>query len=440
MADAIRAVITNNRGNVSQAVEYARRALRRLPEDNRMQRSVVMRNLGAAYELQGNLTGASQSLSEAISLSQATDNLVITLQALNDLARLQVEQANLQGAAQLHQQALQWVKTWGQKQHQPTLQLPNSGLAYLGLAEIHREWHDLETAYQHAAIALDLGKQWSIRDTIQVAYVTLARILHARGDSKGANDAIQQATQGAQKQSPFTSWIAAMQTRFCLFQGDLATAVHWVEQCNLPLDEGLKFLQFPDEYATLVRVFLAQDQIQPALALLDQMHAQAEASGRTGRMIEISVLYALASYAQGDLQSAYAPLTRALVLAEPAGYMRIFVDEGAALAKLLRLAKSRGVALDYIDKLLAAFPSVEATASVQALPPGSSASLIEPLSERELQVLRLLSTGQSNQEIADELIVARGTAKKHLHNIFKKLGVRNRSQAILRAEELRLLK
>ena len=186
-----------------------------------------------------------------------------------------------------------------------------------------------------------------------------------------------------------------------------------------------------------MHVRLAQGQVQAALALLEPMRA--EAAGRTGCVVETSLLHALACYAQGDAQAVTAPLTRALSLAEPAGYVRLFVDEGAVMAKLLRLTKTRGVALDYIDELLAAFPETEPVPGVPGRHRQSPSPLIEPLTERERQVLHLLCTGLSNPEIAAELIIATGTVKKHLHNIYGKLGVRNRSQAILRTEELGLL-
>jgi LuxR family maltose regulon positive regulatory protein len=444
MVSTICVVLSNNQGEAAQAIAYAQRALDLLPEESLLQRSIVMRNLGAAYELQGQLAEAGQALTEAIALSRATDNLVTTLEALNNLARLEVEQAQLQRAAQLHRQALHAVETWARKQQQPDLRLPNAGLAYLGLADIHREWNELEAAHEFAATALELGLAWHVLDTVQVAYATLAWILQAQGDADGAVHAIQQASQAMHRASPRTSWVAAMQARLWLRRGDLAAAVqwaaHWAGRCELsPEAISRTYAHVPDEAGTLVRVRLAQGRVQAALALLEPMQAQAESTGRTGRVIETSLLHALACYAQGDVQAATAPLTRALSLAEPAGYVRLFVDEGAVMAKLLRLTKTRGVALNYIDELLAAFTEVEPAPSVPSPQRQGPSPLIEPLTKRERQVLRLLCTGLSNPEIAAELIVATGTVKKHLHNIYGKLSVRNRSQAILRTEELGLL-
>jgi LuxR family maltose regulon positive regulatory protein len=255
-----------------------------------------------------------------------------------------------------------------------------------------------------------------------------------------ALDAIQQAEQVAQKQSPYASWMVAVQARLWLVEGNLAAALHWAEKCELPLDNAFDYAQCPGEYATLVRVWLAQGKFQAALTLLERMHAVAESTGRTGRVIEILILQALAFYLQGDIERAFAPLARALSLAEPEGYVRVFVDEGEPMARLLRLTKTRGVALEYIDKMLAAFPDLQLPPSKKSKIVNQKSEIVEPFTERELEVLRLLATGLSNQEIAQELVVATGTVKKHVHNIFGKLNVRNRSQAILRAEALHLLK
>jgi LuxR family maltose regulon positive regulatory protein len=187
----------------------------------------------------------------------------------------------------------------------------------------------------------------------------------------------------------------------------------------------------------------APEQIQAALHLLDRLLAAAEAGGRMGSAIEIMSLQALAVQAQGDLAPALAALARALALAAPEGYIRLFVDEGAPMAALLREAHARGIAPTYVAKLLAAFPRTEdrglRTESFHSVLSPQPSALIEPLSERELEVLRLIAGGHSNQAIADRLVVAVGTVKKHINNLYGKLDVQSRTQALVRARELKLL-
>jgi LuxR family maltose regulon positive regulatory protein len=172
--------------------------------------------------------------------------------------------------------------------------------------------------------------------------------------------------------------------------------------------------------------------MQEALGLLERLLIAAEDGGRMRSVIEILILQALAHQDRGDVPAALAPLERALTLAEPEGYVRIFVDEGAPIAMLLQNAAKRGAAPTYIRQLLTAFGKADNGAPVEQV-------LVDPLSERELEVLRLLGTDMSGPEIADTLMVSLNTLRTHTKNIYDKLGVNNRRAAIRRAEELNLL-
>jgi LuxR family maltose regulon positive regulatory protein len=226
-----------------------------------------------------------------------------------------------------------------------------------------------------------------------------------------------------------------------LAQGNLARAEAWAQSCNLPLDEKFNYDLYPGEYAALVRIFIAQEQFTKALALLQRMEAAAKMAGRSGRLIEILMLQALTWYGQGDPDQALPPLSHALSLGEQGGYVRTFADEGGHIVPLLHLTKSRRLASEaYIDKLLAALRAEEQESKRAGEMLGSPTPLlVESLSERELEVLRLVAAGLSNQEIAEKLVIAEGTVKKHLHNVFGKLNARSRTQALLRAAELDLL-
>ena len=217
-----------------------------------------------------------------------------------------------------------------------------------------------------------------------------------------------------------------------LAQGNLAASAGWAQASEIKSDG--EFLPVREaEYVALARVLLAQGLLDAALTLLERLRREAETHTQVGRLIEMLVVQALVLRARGDAAKALATLERALSLAEPEGYTRVFLDEGEPMVNLLRHAGSRGIAPGYVSKLLGAFAETVVTTSSAAQP------LIERLSDRELEVLRLLATGKSNQDIADELVLATGTVKKHLNSIFGKLNVESRTQCVARARELNLL-
>ena len=233
--------------------------------------------------------------------------------------------------------------------------------------------------------------------------------------------------------------VPALRARLLLAQGELAAAVRWTQERGVGEDDEVSYPREP-EYLVLARVLLAQDLPDRALALLDRLDALAAAQGRTGSVIEIQALRAVALAAAGDQAGAVATLAGTLRLASPEGYVRVFADEGKPMHTLLgRLVAAqrsdqttaRGVPLGYLGRLLRAFEHETAA--------GGSSGLVEALSERELEVLRLLAEGKPNRQIADELYVAVDTVKKHVTHIFEKLGAANRTQATARARELGLL-
>jgi LuxR family maltose regulon positive regulatory protein len=235
---------------------------------------------------------------------------------------------------------------------------------------------------------------------------------------------------------------AAVRAQVEVAQGNLAAAVRWVEESGLSvIDEELRY-PYERTYLSLARVRIAQGRADPAgaflheaLHLLARLLQEAEHNARRVSIIEILLLQALAWQAQAQQEQALAALERALALAEPEGYIRLFLDEGLAMLALLRLAQAHGLALHYITRLLVA--SGEQTSA--AVPTPRSTVLVEPLTERELEVLHLIAAGASNEEIAERLVIAIGTVKRHVSNIFGKLTVSNRTQAMARAREIELL-
>jgi len=321
-----------------------------------------------------------------------------------------------------------------------------------GRGDLLREWNDLDGAER----LLNQGMRAITETNIVEAYVAaqgyyaLALVRQARGDSHGAMAAVGEFTDLARRRK-FTETVLlrapAMRARLWLMQGNLVAAAHWADTSGFHQDDLVSFLHEP-EYLVLARVLTAQKRAV-ALAVLDRLMEDAEAHGRTGSAIEILTLRALALQALGEPARALQDLERALLNGEPEGYARVFIDEGAPMATLLRRALARGVAPEYAAKLLAAFgdgqhdviPSGAASQDSTLTPasgPGVSSRLVEPLTEREREVLRLLMAEASNQEIARRLFITAGTVKKHVYHIFGKLGVKNRTQAVAKARALNL--
>jgi LuxR family maltose regulon positive regulatory protein len=326
-----------------------------------------------------------------------------------------------------------------------------------GLGDLFYEWGELEAAEQHLARAAAQIHAPMVTDaemTMQ-GYIALARLKQAQADPSGALaalDACEQIGRERRFVPPLFAYLAAARARMALMQGDLPAALRWAEaSVRRPDDEP----SFPHEaeYLTLARVLIEQGHYAQALGLLGRMLQAAEAGARSGSVLRILLLQSLAHQDQGDLPGALRPLARALTLAAPEGYVRLFADEGSAMGELLRQAHARGIVPDYVATLLAAFPAHDETSRQGDMETSSSAgnaisrspglpvssSLAEALNERELEVLRLIALGHSNREIADLLVIALSTVKTHINNCYGKLGVHSRTQALARARELGLI-
>ena len=232
----------------------------------------------------------------------------------------------------------------------------------------------------------------------------------------------------------YAARVTAFQTKLWLAQGNIQAATGWAARLQHELNEGGELAyEHLDGYIVLARLAMARGELAEAIQLLGRLLQMAESAGLTGQVIEVLVLQALSFQAQANPPRAMMALTRALELAEPQGYVRIFVDEGEPMLALLHHAGSRGVAPDYLDKLLAAFGT---TAQVSSpLTP----VLIDPLSEREREVLKLMAAGLSTDEIADELVIVVGTVRNHIKHIYSKLDAHSRLQVVERARTLNLL-
>ncbi len=465
----MRAFLARRQNDVGTAIKLSHQVLEALDKGAsapNLVRPMVTLNLANVYRMIGDVVEAQRWFSEVLAITQGA-GLTLTLAATNGQASAQIIRGQLHQAAKTYRRGLQLADKAAQQSGQPA---PAAAFLHPGLGDLLREWNKLDEAADHLAQGLELGRQWQIGMALCNGYVFGARLKQAQGDMAGALDMIRQAEQLPQtyQTAPrYSEPVAACRAHLMLAQagssaGDLGArhleAVRqWVEARGLGADglrmSAIRIDSLDDEFEHLVwaRLLIAQDEPDRALQLLARLLQAAEEYGRTGRVIEILALQALAHQALGDAEQALVDIERALSLAEPEGYIRLFVDEGRPMAKLLRQAASRGITPDYIGKLLAVFQNDESGMMSDELngtkihpsspaPVGVSPQpLVEPLSERELEVLCLIAAGLTNREIAETLVIALGTAKAHTASIYAKLDVRNRTQAVARARELNLL-
>jgi LuxR family transcriptional regulator, maltose regulon positive regulatory protein len=363
---------------------------------------------------------------------QRAGNISDAINGTIALADIRIAQGRLREAMRRYEHSLQLATEQGEPVLRGTADL------YVGMSELHREHNDLHAATQHLLKSKEQGERTGLPQNWSRWYVAMARIREAQGDLDGALDLLHEAERLYRRDFfPNVRPVAALVTRMWVAQGRLGEALGWAREQGLSVSDDLSYLR-EFEHITLARVLLAryksdraERSIHEAVGLMERLLQAAEEGERTGSVIEILVLLALAHQAQGDIPAALVPLQRALTLAEPEGYVRIFVDEGLSMADLLDEAAKHRIAPSYVRQLLTALGSAEDRTPIKQL-------LIEPLSERELDVLRLLGTDLNGPEIASELIVSLNTLRTHTKNIYSKLGVNNRRAAVRRAEELDL--
>src|SRR5262252_738019 len=430
------------RGDADDAATFASQAHSKLDEGESMLNSVCQLELALADWLRGRLDDAERGFAASIAGWRAAGQRGLAAAVCNLLGHVQLAQGRLDAVLATYQMALEITAPPGEPA------LPASGIAYAGMAKVEYQRGELEAALPHAIEGI--ARLRAVNYTAPLATgATLAWIRQAKGDVAGALEAIGEAERVAPRlaATDLANPVPAQWARLLLAQGDTAAAARWAEQRGLRADDDPGYPR-EREYLVLARVLLAQDRPGQALALLDRLHALAAGQGRTGSVIEIQALRALALAAAGDQDAAVGALAQALMLGCPQGYVRVFADEGPPMAALIALlvaaqkaeqAAARGVPLRCLARVLRAFGEQPAAAGAGRAAVAAVPGLVEQLTARELEILALLAAGTANPRIAAQLVVSLDTVKKHVSHLLGKLGAANRTEAVTRARQLGLI-
>ncbi|HSK90842.1 MAG TPA: LuxR C-terminal-related transcriptional regulator [Euzebyales bacterium] len=428
-----RAALAHARGDASATVRHARRAIDLSPDDDHLNRAAAAGFLGLASWASGDLEAAERAYATCMAGLRRVGHDADVLGSAIALADIRRAQGRLGEAMRTYERALQLVPPHGRSAPRGTADI------HVGMSEVHRERNDLHAARQQLRHAEELGEHVGLPQHRYRRRVAIARILQAEGDLDGALDSLDEAERlyDGSDFFPYAQPIPALRARVQVARGDLGAALGWAREHGLSVDDAVSYLR-EFEHITLSRVLLARStgeqaggDLHDATRLLARLLPAAQAGGRTGSVIEILVLQALAQHARDDRAAALAALQRAVTLAGPEGYVRVFLDAGPAIASLLTAAAKQGTARTSVRRLLAAAGRTDHDSPL-------TQDLVEPLSERELDVLRLLGTDLDGPGIARELVVSLNTVRTHTRNIYRKLGVNNRRSAVRRAEELNL--
>jgi LuxR family maltose regulon positive regulatory protein len=436
---AIRSFYALTYEEIPHVLQAAQEAVELLPEGDYMRIMAVLA-LGGAHWGHGDVAAAERAFTEASAAARRSGYRFLAVSAKCYAGTHQAKQGRLREAWQTFQAAHELATGASGRQ------LPAAGLPSVKLGALAREWNDLVAADRDTSRGVELCVQWGQADSLVETYVSLGRLRLAQGDLQAATDALRKAGQIAEttKIDPWVScWLDDCRLRLWLSSGDLVTAARWAEASGLRPDGELSFLHDLN-HVNLARVLVAQSTRGPselflgqALGLLTRLLTAAEGAGWVSETIHILTLQALALRASGEHAAALATLERALHLAEPEGYVRAFLDEGEPMTELLRQAAAQGIMAGYVGRLLAA--TVGEPGDRRGMRVSPAPALVEPLTGRELEVLRLLPSSLSSTEIAAHLIISVHTARTHIKSIYGKLDVHSRLEAVQRARGLGLL-
>jgi LuxR family maltose regulon positive regulatory protein len=428
-----RAALALSRGDAPATIRHARLAIGRTTRDDHLTRAGASALLGLTHWGDGDLEAAHQAYSATVAGLQRVGHISDVLGCSVTLGDIRVTQGRLSDAMRTYEQALRLASDQGGTPLRGTADM------YAGMSLIAVERNDLDAATRHLLRCQELGERAGLPQNPYRRRVATAMILHAEGDLDGALRLLDEAQQVYSGDfSPNVRPVPALTARLLAGQGRTGEALAWARRQGLSADDDLSYVR-EFEHVTLARVLLAQyaterteASAEDAARLLERLRTAAEAGQRTGSVIEILVLQSLVHRARGDIPGALVPLERALALAEPEGYVRVFLSEGPPMVALLRAAAKRRISWGHVRRLLDAADRGES-------PMKEPRRLVEPLSERELEVLRLLGTDLDGPAIARRLVVSLNTLRTHTRNIYAKLGVNSRRAAVRQAAELNLL-
>lgn len=437
-----RAAIALIYADVTGTMKYARQVLEFAREDDDLLRGAASSLLGLAFWTNGDLETAYQMFSAGMAHLQKAGFIPDVIGGAVTLADIRITQGRLREAMDIYARGLQLAIQPGA----PALR--GAADMHVGMSDLYREYNDLNTAEQHLLKSKELGELNGLPKNPYRWRVAMAHIRAAQGELDDALDLLDEAEPLYLSDfAPNARPVQALKARIWIQQGELQKALAWARERKLSIEEDPSYLR-EFEQITFVRILLSQYQsdhakslLNGAIGLLKRLLHAAETGGRTGSVIEILILQALTYQLQEDIPAALSALERALKLAEPEGYIRMFVDEGPALETLLRTSAIRKSMAEYTGQLLSAFEA-ERKGSGEEKPSSAgpaSSVLIEPLSQRELDILRLFKTELSGPEIAQELVVALSTVRTHTKSIYSKLNVNSRRAAVKRAIELGLI-
>ncbi len=430
--------IATMREDRDTVLREAREALASLPGGDLISRARVCIALGTAQAYSDDLERAGDTWEQARDLALAADNPFLAAAAVELLAGTRIyHQGRLREGVRLLQQVVEWGTA------EDGALFPFTAVAHVLLAEVYLEWNELETAALYLEKGIDLARQGGAIHGLTHTYCAKARLAQAMGDKEGALEALAIAGKALEGPSLWHMIVhqIACQVRFRLWSGDLAGAWRWATAdpsiVGRELDRRLPAYLAEVQQIALAKVHLARDEAIEALAVLDGLLPGALANGRRARVAEIYLYRALTLQRMGDSSGALETFEQCLSVTEPEEYVRLYVEAGEPVLTLLRQAASRALFTVYVARLLAALGTTIGRGSVDRR--GQQEQLIDPLSEREEQVLRLIDEGLTNREIAALLVVSLNTVKKHTGSIYSKLGVHSRTQAVARARQIGLL-
>ncbi|HEX6386111.1 MAG TPA: LuxR C-terminal-related transcriptional regulator [Anaerolineae bacterium] len=432
----VRATVAQQHGNFVDVAETSRRALNTLDDSAPGVRSIAALMLGSACLNLGKVQETRRALIQSVIDSQAIGHSYVTISALQLLADVHRRQAQLHAAGATYRRILQLVETLPPEDQPPLL-----ASVYIGLGRLAREWNDLPQAAEMAARAVELCESSGELGSVIQSYTLLALVHQAQGNLEEMSGALRQAEAVAHRRlSPLDIiGVTVWQARYWLYAGNVVTAAVLAKQAAAELEaiasEPSAF-SMPQELVdmTLARVHIAQGHAKASAAvpILKRWQRFALSAGLSAVVIETLLLQTHAYQLLGNTYRARGALERALKLAEPGGYVRLFLDEGPVIAGILRELAVQSPASSYANRLLGAFAVSPLGASV-------TIGVIEPLTPRQQEILKLLATGMSNHEIAGQLVISVETVRWHTKEIFRRLDVRNRTEAALRARDYNLL-